>query len=779
MKVIIMPIAAPPRDIASDVAAYTSHLEALQEVFNRHTRQIGLGVVLDTSTAVEMAKRGRGLASVIRFAERKDDTGVLHEAQLMTALDAVGEMLTSPLRNGLILGAMQSGKTTTSLALQLAGPIIYLLTGRTIYPIYLITSQTSQEDQTKLELERFLELYGEIDVRVDDEHHCTLIEYIRNTAVDPHFAFSPTINTYRGRVLGGALPDPTIIGPQLEDFVQRRVRGESLKRVAGICRAANEQGFSPVLIIDEPQFGASDRFVMKNGEEERRPCVLLQMFQQINEALGADAGEHTFVGLSATPFELHDLSAVWEVPQYLTSNYSGYNFFGGEVIDGTTKVPAPKTITLGTLAAELHIPFLSNISMAVYDGSPARFRTWANKNGFSGSQDEYRVLVEQALRAAILKIVHDANGRPIGICVRLLNNNARSHQLLQKLALDPKTIEVVEYFGGDHRGESVKRALSRRSHRALPFLVAVTNRARMGDAFPVDVEWFFEFAQKAADLNALLQGLLGRACGYGKHSTVVMSEENLSILGAYIRTDGGFVYTTSRHSNVFGERRRGAPTSLIRIRAEWDDPVVRQFFKRLSSEVVDPIVFQDRPTLGAKRAPAGEFRTGPILRIAQEVGLFEHLEEESVRLKLLPTYPAFRIARAADKVRKSGTGELLTYQLDDKGDCRFTFRATTGQHGGMRSRGLGDADAADRAKAGDKLEPQINMQKFDPATGAAIVDRTTNGNWAAVMITLPIVNPVQEVRAGDVAYPKQTSPFSSLMSEEENDRAGYVNEDAD
>ena len=58
---------------------------------------------------------------------------------------------------------------------------------------------------------------------------------------------------------------------------------------------------------------------------ERRPCVLLQIFDQIKEALGADAPDRVFIGLSATPFSIwHDIQAVWTVRQYLTSAYVGF-----------------------------------------------------------------------------------------------------------------------------------------------------------------------------------------------------------------------------------------------------------------------------------------------------------------------------------------------------------------------------------------------------------------------------------------------------------------------
>ena len=64
----------------------------------------------------------------------------------------------------------------------------------------------------------------------------------------------------------------------------------------------------------------------------------------------------------------------------------------------------------------------------------------------------------------------------------------------------------------------------------------------MGDAFPRGVDWFLEFTNKAANLNALLQGLLGRACGYGKRSTVIMSANNVQLVEDYKREHGGYIY---------------------------------------------------------------------------------------------------------------------------------------------------------------------------------------------------------------------------------------------
>lgn len=753
-------------DMRRAVEAYATHLQTIAQIFEDHARNLRLGVRLDVSEVAAAARRGADFPKIMRFVRRTDDSGVLHDAQLMTALDCIGNILTSPNQNGLVLGAMQSGKTTTSLAMQFAGPIVYLLTGRRLYPIYLITSQTSQEDQTRQEIARFLDFYGEVSIVLDDQHRCKIIDYIRHT-VDPGFEFSPTINTYRGYVLKEALPD-TLIGPRLDDFIHRRAAGDGIRRVADLCRTANSKGFSPVLLIDEPQYGASDRFVEnEDGAIERRPCVLVQFFNRIQEALGEDNRDHVFIGFSATPFELHDLSAVWQVRQYLKSTYTGFNFFGGRVIDANVKVTPPRTITFSKLGKEIGIPFLGNVSLSAYGGPQRIFDRFADKIGYDGSQSEYRGEVEAALRRAILKMVEDKGDSPTGICLRLFNNNLRSHRLLEDLRLPKNAIEVIEYYGSEYNGQSVKRAIRERKHPELPFLIVVTNRARMGDAFPREVRWFLEFSQKATDLNALLQGLLGRACGYGKQSTVVMSDENVMLVEDYRENEGDYIYKTSRHSTVFGGYRRGAPTNILRPLLSMDDPMLRKFFARVDKEIVAPHVKHGSNILSTSRVKKGDkkgYRTGPLLRIAEEIGLFDYLERLDVRQRLFPTYPAFRIARMHDEV--IGTRDpnrKLTYTLDEDGNCRFTFRRFTGDgsHGGVRSRGLGQRDAKNPNEAGDTLEPQVNLAHDEDYT------------WYCAGVTLPLVSAVRELRAGDVTFPVAHSPFAKLMTHGERTVAGY------
>lgn len=149
---------------------------------------------------------------------------------------------------------------------------------------------------------------------------------------------------------------------------------------------------------------------------ERRPCVMLQIFDRIKEALGSDVPDRVFIGLSATPFELHDIEAVWTVPQCLTSAYSGFNYFGGRVIDEEADVTPPKTVTFGQFGAEIGLPFLGDISLAAYDAEPDVFDRFAEKTGYAGTQSEYRREIEQTLRAAILYMARNGSGPSTGIC---------------------------------------------------------------------------------------------------------------------------------------------------------------------------------------------------------------------------------------------------------------------------------------------------------------------------------------------------------------------------
>jgi hypothetical protein len=126
---------------------------------------------------------------------------------------------------------------------------------------------------------------------------------------------------------------------------------------------------------------------------------------------------------------------------------------------------------------------------------------------------------------------------------------------------------------------TVKQVIANRKKPHLPYLFMVTSKARMGDQFLSDVQYFIELSQRASDLNALLQGLVGRACGYGKNSLVILSDQNHRILDAYMASHGDYVMTPSRHSVVAGGLKGVEQRRQITIERNPTDPTLEGFFQ--------------------------------------------------------------------------------------------------------------------------------------------------------------------------------------------------------
>lgn len=756
------------------IAEYSEHLRETAEAFNVAAAEWDLPVRMDPSKAIRSIEEGINLSEVARYWRRQDDSGIVHQTQIRTAVECIPHILEGR-RRGHIVGAMQSGKTTTSLALQWVGPIMHLLTGKRVYPFYIIGSQTSHEDQTQTELDNFLAYYGHIHFKLVDDTE-------PHEAVGEMFKRGPSLLTYKQDVLVGDVKAVLEL-PTLEDL-HRRVGGkESLARIVALAQHAVEKDLVPLMIIDEPQYGASNTIVATSTGTEERKCVLTQIFDSIEGAIGGSRDDHWFIGLSATPFELNDVNQLWEVRQSLTSAYSGFNYFHGRPISPDVEVTPPRVLSMSEFAEEAGVEFLKQVSLSAYDANrPSTFERYARRINFDQGHAAYQRAVEEALREAIylqLERYSAEGGKPVGMCIRAFNNNSKTQALIARLRLDPTKVEVVEYLGSDVKRMSVKRALALREHKDLPYVIFVTNRARMADAFPVDVRFFMDFAKKAHDLNSLFQGLLGRACGYGKRSTVVLSDANAGLVRGYMRSGGEYIYRTSRHTILVDGPRRGRPTGMLKLRSESGDPVVEEFFRQIDERVVRPNIDAGSSKLKTKRTSGKMFRTGPILTIAEKLEMFDHIEETAISKKLFPEiYEPFHVARKDEAVEHSQQpGKQIRYAVDEEGNCRYTFRwseRSLAAQGGAAGRAKGAKDKDQH------MEPTIYVEKYDPATGKVIYDKDAEtqkpGEWRAFMVTFPLTNMIHELKKAKAAYPKPTSPWGDYLDESEvADRDGEGN----
>jgi hypothetical protein len=728
------------KTVQRQIAEFVRHLEEVEQAFNAQADLRRLGVRLDVSDLVQQTKRGRHHRKILSFFSA-DRPGVLYREQIVTAVDAIVELIESPYNLGLVLGALQSGKTTTALALQFAGPAIYLVTGQRVFPFYLTTNQNSHEEQLRNELAHFIKYYGGIDV-VFEGMRCQLKNYLRGHRPDPVFDMSPNLDTYREVILQGNQQFQDIFKPAtLDDLIHKRVRGTAIRRLAQSCRRMVKAGFTPLMIVDEPQFGASDRLIRVGGGTQVVDCLLTQIDKELRASIGEDADNVKAIGLSATPFEVHALQRVWTVFQRLGSGYRGFNDFGGQPIDPTVKIAPPNTLSISDAATQYGIPFLRMVNPSAYARARS-FTSFVGRTGYSGSWYQYQQQCVDAVRDLVLALA--SAGDPVGICLRAINDNGSTEQLLSDLRLPANTIEVVKFYGSGGQGMTVKQAIAARQRPDLPYLFLVTSKARMGDQFPSDVRYFIDFSQRASDLNSLLQGLVGRACGYGKQSTVILSDHNNGVLEQYVATHGDYVTKPSRHSIVAGGAGSLDFRRQLTVNRDPSDPVLEAFFQDLDRQVVQPNVPAGKD-LRPKRAPKGG-RRGPVLLIAEKHNVFDHIETASFKqsnLKHVMGTP--EIVRRKDTVTldlpggKTVQGKYLT---DQAGGCRYNFRnAQYAGRGGVKGRGTGRRDASNVALNAGILEPSLGLQKCDPTTGAALDTKNAAGVWVVSSITVPLKSP--------------------------------------
>ena len=778
-----------------------THIKQIEGWFNKHAAKVDLPIRMRAQKIIDRLKSG-DFNSFNSFFNRVegDNDGIIHETQIITIINIFVQCLLSPRKCGLVLGALQGGKTLTAIAIQWLGPVLFLLTGDKVKPIYLITNQTSHQDQTERELERFLSWYGDIEIVGGvGIKKCSLTEYKRVM----QFIENPTLNNYRNVVV----PDMRDDLAQAEGFLHRRVHGRAIKKIGLLCSAAHQNNIEPILILDEAQMGASDPEPKEGDHTGRSPkCVL----RQILDSVKLIRTDMRYIAVSATPFELFDLTKedvphVWLVRQALSSNYRGFNCFGGKVIDNIA-IETPMVSGFTAFGKEWDISLMANDCFdfrmyamkhkVVSDETIKRaFIRWKKKHFYRKSYEQYQVDFLAAVKAMIYKL--SDREEPVGICVRACNDNQVTRRFIAQLKLDPTKIEVLEFFNHvDEDGKlvssgSVKRILRNRKHPDLPYLIFVTNKARMGDAFPSDVQYFADFSHQASDMNALLQGLLGRACGYNKTSTVVLSDYNANIVANWAQETGGHVYRTSRHS-VTPDLERKRPVGQLHITRDLRDPVVRAFWKRVDGEIVAPMLKQNVAKMANVSRVRGGTRTAPLLKIAGDLKLFEHLESSAVRKALFPTlHPTPQapliLAREKSEVKDftpQGEAVVLRYRMDaaKKGWCAFTFRHSESSRGGIAGRGKHDKDPrrdaiADRACG--TLNPEITMEKYHAKTGVAFDDRIDEhgnkrsaldlkpGRWRAHTVSFPLVHLVQELVVGTVTFPNERSPLQVHMRPED------------
>ncbi|MDF2602636.1 MAG: hypothetical protein K0Q54_5459, partial [Methylobacterium brachiatum] len=464
-------------------------------------------------------------------------------------------------------------------------------------------------------------------------------------------------------------------------------------------------------------------------------------------------------------------SEVWQVYQKLGPAYRGFNWFNGRRIDPTATIRPPQMASFGEMAGPVGSAFLQHVRLDAYSRAD-RFRKLAAMIGYGGGHADYRAECAKALRNLIMHLVRVGEaqtGGPIGLCLRGLNDNAATEALLREMCLPSGRVERIGWYGDENKGMTVRDAIRCRQHPDRSFLIPVTSKARMGDAFPRQVRYFIDLTQKSSTQNALLQGLLGRACGYGKDTLVVMSEENVAYARA-IAAGTPWALRPCTQVKMVDARAGIRSTAQVVLRRGVDPVLDATFFSELDAHVVAGLI-PDGPTMRPKKAGRGG-RRGAIYTVPGFAEVEAALADPARRAALLPDVApedvvvAAKPGDAVERIRRdprTGTETRLTVSfLRDAADrVHFTFRTVDQvERGGTGGRGLGRGQTRGQGPAGDHLDPQLGMAKIDAVA--------TPGRWQVQAIALPLRSYVRVgAMAGQVPLPADTCVYDGLLTPEE------------
>lgn len=732
---------------------YAKHLIELLTSANAAFAEKNIPIKFDLESALLGLSMGYMVNAALSFEKSSTSEGQLYFNQISALVDTVDELLQNSNRHGLILGPMQIGKTTLSFALQFLGPIMLLLKKQPLYTFHLLTSQISHKDQTLHELKRFLELYGDLKIIcLKEKEFSQLTVFLNNFTRGNRFLLNPTLSTYRELFFNpNELKDSLIT-----ELVHSRVRGESIKKIAQNCRIAVESGLKPVILLDEPQWGARNTI---NSQ-----CVLLQIFNAIKEEIHKKI-DFIFIGISATPFELTGLSELWKVKMKLSPSYSGFNFFNGEPIDSSIKTKPPHIFDLTSFGRQFNIKHLETIDI----------KAWSKGEHDNRCIPALRKLI---YKIAALPLKNGADRR--GICIRAMTNNSETEKLLQELALDRDRIHVISYFGNKNKGMSVKRAIAEYELTNKPYALFVTNKARLGDAFPSEVDYFLDFSKETSTLNALLQGLLGRACGHNKESSVLMSDKNVCTLRRYVDSHGLPIRRPSAGS-VAVLKNEGVirpETQLLLI--DFTDSRIRNVagLKKLG-EIINEYFTTNLLRVKATKNLNGAMKKSrierklPLIRWLNEFGIYETLKSNLSDLQrgytgvIDPILPGERI----ECDRKKWPAGYGIFEVIDGENCAVSMRRSDDmQRSGIFGRGKGAREGeATRNRDYARIEPVIGLTKIDK-NGLPSGNHDEPGYWRVDKLGLPLRQKVRQKPTGlegALTLPSEDCVYDLFMTAEE------------
>lgn len=670
------------RSTPAIVKELQEHIAQFSQWFNEAATNAGMGITLDPANVLKNLETAGGLRLRQLYGAVSEHR--VHKEQVQTAVAAISETMRNPGSSGIVLGALQSGKTGTAFMTLFAAPVHYLKSKVSFVPLFMTTNQNSHLMQTQKAMRSFFDLYGDISIVSNGVTH-SLLDYYAQSGTELAEAddeSSITLHDYTARMVDEIYPGTDIIDSIIQGMTVKRVPGEISRKVRQHCRRAKELGHGVMLIVDEPQFGASNQ-IKRDGTEVQ--CLLSRAFAEIDEDFFSPDTPNFMVGLSATPFDTASLDNLWLVRQKLHPSYVGPNYFGGERIDPTVETKMPQVKSFNEIARQRGMDWFSEMPFLIGAArKPTKESFKALKTDADGVKKEMNALERRLKGAELLKNLLDGTlkdkqkgfDHPVGALLRIANNRNLTEDVLDAMGVDAPDFpyNVIRFYNSN--GDIKPLIWKATQNDKRPYLVVTVGKGRMGDAFPASTIMGVDLAHSSTDLNALLQGVFGRMCGYGKRKPlVVVSPQAKDMLVQYEDNLGATEdFKFSKHVKTATlEKGRNQQESFFRITDEMIDEDVEDSPLRAFRADVISYLEQQRfaQETTSSMVPRRDSQYSNLPELMAKHGIVEYVRANSMRLDRELRDPAciVPVGKTSRYKRRDGTMADIAYTLNDAGEC--------------------------------------------------------------------------------------------------------------
>jgi hypothetical protein len=682
------------------------HLSDRVKQANRLLREQGYPILLSCERAIKFIDRSVDFscAPVRTFAKTRDNydgadskSGILHGNNIENLL-AEGGFLDYFMRDGASLTSLappQAGKTTTNVSALFLAPIIYVMTAAeyikrpdprhlpiVYYPILFVPSNRALLDESNEAIDNLFKLYGMVEIASTDRSVITTPNRFLAEKYQVHKALSGPIG-----IAVKAMEDSVLergeeeIARSLTVLTSHRPTKAEMSRVANYLRSilsnhgkqVQDVQREFVIINDEYDHGEQDGQLMDDLLHEETLFYRGQE-RSIMSICRNREFESRIINSSATPFSSQDSNVDAETIRLrLGEGYHGFNFFGGALIDDrVTDNTEPDQTSMSAFADAVGVPFLRLVRHNMYRskkfavqsaallkelGRTPLYDTKMTKQlgrlaSMNGAQ--YDVECEKALA----KMIDWLSQWHHDIVIRFTNDKKRTGlmiEAIQKILGDkvdigqwngdsPKKTEksAAMYFTKHHKDSGGKKPV-------VQFVVAF---ARRGNPYPAAARFFIEFTKKAASMAVIMQGLLGRACGYGAKydetlvhpitgemgfgNLVVLSDIDYDTSMQSKAQHGHYDATPRRLSSVsVGSRRlahstRNLTTDVVLHRGL--SPQIKKTIDRLQPTICGLIVEDEAGASGTKNQKTGVKTTFPNRKVKHTKDNYDRLVKKGTVL---------------------------------------------------------------------------------------------------------------------------------------------------